>query len=231
MIYLNSYEQALVQNFTNSNSGSRIKIPHILSIRARKKPWLEYIDMWVKIYKENTQFWKLERLDGRWKVKHRWWSDPNRAELLALQPCSVHAYELAGLCMCSCMLRQSASRQSEQNVSLRQDAVILLKSVLPPDTDSNQTLTASCRMDVWAGATFRPQDTEQGIDGGETTVNWMKNMGKVIAKTQKEKAEQNQKELTRGLYGALGCSGRIFEIHPRGPTATLNDKLKDWTQN
>lgn len=46
------------------------------------------------------------------------------------------------------------------------------KSVLlPPDMDSNQTLTASCRADVWAAATFKPQDTEKGIDGREITVN------------------------------------------------------------
>ena len=80
-----------------------------------------------------------------------------------------------------------------------------IKSVLPPDKDSNQTLTASCRVDVWAGATLKPEDTEQKqIDGREITVKQLDTWERTQQNTR-EKAEQKSKELTRGLYGALGC--------------------------
>lgn len=90
------------------------------------------------------------------------------------QPYSMHACEFTGLCTCFCMLQENkrpADRQ-EKSTSLKDRMPRShWNSELPPDMDSNQTLTASCRADVWAGATFKPEDTERrGIDGREITV-------------------------------------------------------------
>lgn len=54
--------------------------------------------------------------------------------------------------------------KARQNTSLRRDAMIPFKSELPPDMDSNQTLTASCRADVGARATFKPEGVERQED-------------------------------------------------------------------
>lgn len=48
-----------------------------------------------------------------------------------------------------------------------------LKSELPPDSDSNQTLTASCRADVWAAATFTNQKIRE-----QTRDRWRENNSK-----------------------------------------------------
>lgn len=88
--------------------------------------------------------------------------------------------------------------------------MIPFKSVLPPDMDSNQTLTASCRADVWAGAIFIiPEDTERR--GGD---RWQGHNSKVIrhmrknkSRTQKEQSRtKKSKEITKVLYGELGCT-------------------------
>lgn len=51
--------------------------------------------------------------------------------------------------------------------------------------------------------------------------------GKERSKTQKKEAEQNQKN-RRGGYMVHWDA---VEVHPRGPTATVYDKLKGGTQN
>lgn len=68
--------------------------------------------------------------------------------------------------------------------------------MLPPDNDSNQTLTASCRADVWAGATLKPE--EQQKDGGENNGKAIRHMGKELSRTQQNKAEPNNIKGTDG---------------------------------
>lgn len=57
--------------------------------------------------------------------------------------------------------KTKTARQIEEE-GLGREVVIPYESVLPPDMDSNQTLTASRRADVWAGATFKPDDNNEG---------------------------------------------------------------------
>lgn len=95
--------------------------------------------------------------------------------------------------------------------------------------DSNQTLTASCRADVWAGATFKPEDTERrGIDGREITSKVIRHMGKDTAEHKKNKAEQKKKSkgIDERVRWRAGTWLRNFTFTPSGPTATLNDKIK-----
>lgn len=63
--------------------------------------------------------------------------------------------------------------------------------MLPPDMDSNQTLTASCRADVWAGATLetaghRVRERWWRGGEGEITAHQMRHMGKKDSKNTKE---------------------------------------------
>lgn len=81
----------------------------------------------------------------------------------------------------------------------------LFKSVLPPDMDSNQTLTASCRADVWAGATFktrRYRTTRDRWQGNNSKA--IRHMGRNIAEHKKEQSRTKSKESTRGLCGCTG---------------------------
>lgn len=111
--------------------------------------------------------------------------------------------------------------------------------MLPPDMDSNQTLTASCRADVWAGATLETA----GHSEGEMVAGRGGGNNSTSNETHGEKGEQkhkgdtervregwvgggnkNQKELlwrkdggigVGGLQGALGCGGgTFFFLHP-----------------
>ncbi|MEQ2275197.1 hypothetical protein XENORESO_000111 [Xenotaenia resolanae] len=75
-------------------------------------------------------------------------------------PDCVHAREFAALCV---FLHAAGKGQltDRYKYKSKMGPRAPLRSVLPPDKDSNQTLTASCRVDVWAGATLKPEDTEQ----------------------------------------------------------------------
>lgn len=119
---------------------------------------------------------------------------------------------------------KEASPADRQNRSLRRDVRIPFESVLPPDRDSNQTLTASCRADVWAGATFKSEDTERrGIDGGEITVKQLDTWETTWENTKEQKRIKS-KELTRGLNGALGCVWRALYSPQR------NNSDSEWQQ-
>lgn len=58
----------------------------------------------------------------------------------------------------ACSWQRPAVRQTVCEPKI--DTMIHLNSELPPDMDSNQTLTASCRGDMWIGAIFKPQRNE-----------------------------------------------------------------------
>lgn len=81
------------------------------------------------IHRWNKKFVKQQGRSECW-TSELFWSE---------KPDSIHACEFAALCM----HQERASLTDRQKTSLRRDDRIPFKSVLPPDKDSNQTLTAS----------------------------------------------------------------------------------------
>lgn len=100
---------------------------------------------------------------------------------------------------------------------LRWDAGIPFTSALPLDTDSNQTRTASWRADVWAEATFKPQDAEWGLMAGENNNKLNETHGK-----GHEKGDKSWTKSKRSNEGVTWC---------RTINAIGNDGTQNWNGN